>query len=618
MSFEAKEADRGISRKRFVQIAIAIGGSAALSLMPDNSSQGIPSQSPSRLSNANLNQERASDKKIGIWVLHNASTEFTSKEENVLDERGRFVGKILEVPVVVQKGDRSAKISFSFYSGDDEFDVITEGAQSWSTSTSDKRIPSFLLKDGLVGRRSFSAALGGRTYPLYEPGPGNERVPKNEGRSYGWITFRNLETGRNTSLGVIPNFRELHDLRFRRVSGEISVDLRKNLEGVNFNGATTFKVFLAENNPRESSNGAKYSDLVFAYDKTLAQLRGERPLMKNRIIGFSWPSLGQGVTQETVTREVKAGRGRYDTYVIDDGWESFRGSWGFDRKKFPDIKGLVQEMKASGIKPGIWIAPFIADKQIKDIPSKWYMKDSQGEDLKVPVELTVKEGGLSSLAQRPYAYDISNPKFRKYLVSKFVDLTRLGFEVFKLDFLYTPFVGELQNKDKTSVEYYRQTFEEIRAGIRKELGKEVEFIGCGAPTLESIGLFEGFRFTWDTAYPNIKPVGARFTPIGKAVVGSSLARRGMSYINTGLYRDVVAVGSKRILMYKDALGLIWDGVHLNDDEIPLEPQHRDRTNKVLLALAQSLGGNNIFVGDGLAGLDERKQKAWDNFIANFK
>ncbi len=45
--------------------------------------------------------------------------------------------------------------------------------------------------------------------------------------------------------------------------------------------------------------------------------------------------------------------------VIDDGWEPYRvcGPWYKGNERFPDMKQLMQDMKACGVKPGIWFRP---------------------------------------------------------------------------------------------------------------------------------------------------------------------------------------------------------------------------------------------------------------------
>ncbi len=44
--------------------------------------------------------------------------------------------------------------------------------------------------------------------------------------------------------------------------------------------------------------------------------------------------------------------------IIDDGWQDFRGDWNLDESKFPDMRGLVDELHGMDFKVVLWWAPF--------------------------------------------------------------------------------------------------------------------------------------------------------------------------------------------------------------------------------------------------------------------
>lgn len=54
-------------------------------------------------------------------------------------------------------------------------------------------------------------------------------------------------------------------------------------------------------------------------------------------------------------------------------------------------------------------------------------------------------------------------------------------------------------------------------------------------------------------------------------------------INTGLYQDAVAVASRRTLLLRGVYGLIFDGVHMADQDIPLDEVKRGRLNQSMMA-----------------------------------
>ena len=51
--------------------------------------------------------------------------------------------------------------------------------------------------------------------------------------------------------------------------------------------------------------------------------------------------------------------------VLDDGWQNNEGDWRIDTRKFPrgdaDMRAFVQQIRAAGMKPRLWIAPLAAD-----------------------------------------------------------------------------------------------------------------------------------------------------------------------------------------------------------------------------------------------------------------
>lgn len=513
----------------------------------------------------------------------------------VLNKEGRQIAQVLEVALEARPGSKQASLGFNFPTNPQgRYNVLTSGWQTWSSS-----VTTGMFADQLVGMKPYEKSLGGRTIPFIEPGVGNEKISDQEGRSYGWVGFRNTKDGRDIVLGVVPAFDTLENIRYRREGGNITVTVVKDLEGVTSQRGVRFQVFLGAVNPHQEGK-FNYADLMVAFSKELSKVAGAVPLMDDRIIGFSWPAYGLGVTQAAVQQEVAAGRGLIDTYVIDDGWETVTGSLTVNRRKFPDLPGLVRHMRKAGIKPGIWVAPFKIKGGTGGLPAEWFVKDKQGRPMRMPFPQPLK------YLENSFLFDISNPEFREYSLGRMLDLARMGFEVFKTDFLAAAFTGKLQNTDKTSVEYYRKYFEEFRQRVRDELGKEIEIIGCLAPMMESIGLFNGIRFTPDSAMPNL---------------GSLVNRIPLSYItaifNTGMYRDAAAVAARRILPFRGVHALILDGVHIADKDVPLDSVKRERLNKSILALNR-LGIGNLFIGDSLVRVGREDRQVWQDFINVFK
>ncbi len=46
--------------------------------------------------------------------------------------------------------------------------------------------------------------------------------------------------------------------------------------------------------------------------------------------------------------------------MIDEGWAESYGNWDFDRAKFPDPKGMMDELHGLGFKVMLWVCPYIS------------------------------------------------------------------------------------------------------------------------------------------------------------------------------------------------------------------------------------------------------------------
>lgn len=552
-----------------------------------------------------LTRESQTPENQSRWNL----PDLASEVKVIHNESGKVLGQVVEFNVENLNPGNPISLDFSFDKVPSEnYSVITGGWQTWSTSVS-----AGTIGEKLIGLRPFEKSLGEKTVPFFEPGSGNEQIDSNEGRSYGYIDFRQIKQGNNLFLGVIPDLKNEERIKLREEGERIVVTIEKDSVGSN-SSSEKFRIFLGDINVR--GENASYGEIIEAYAKELIPLVGDIKLMHDRSIGFSWASYGIGVDQKKVGLEVEAASGVIDTYVIDDGWETTTGSLQADKNKFPDLPALASLMKKLGIKPGIWVAPFLIKQEAAgNLPANFFMKDAKGKPYRISEQMLQSDSGSILPTQKPFGLDISVPEFREYLVGKFVELANMGFEVFKVDYLAVPFTGPLQNHDQTKIQYYRKIFTEIREAVRQTSGKEIEFIGCGAPMMESIGLFEGIRMTGDsvlTDYEQMPRYGRLIAGLNK--IGLT---RYFSKLNTDRYKDAAAVASRRSLIYKYAHGLILDGVHLNDKKIYLDSSKKALLSEMFLALRR-LGVSNLFVGDGLARLNSEQKQSWKEYVARFK
>ncbi len=194
----------------------------------------------------------------------------------------------------------------------------------------------------------------------------------------------------------------------------------------------------------------------------------------------SWYQYFEDVSPADIEENLAALRGEelpVEVVQIDDGWQRELGDW-TPNPRFADLGGLAGTIIGSGKRAGIWLAPFIATRSSRlaaEHPD-WLVGDAGynwGSEL----------AGL----------DLTRDDVREHLRSSLQRLVDLGFDYFKLDFLYG---GALTRKsaDPRGVSAYRSGLQVIRDAV----GPRAYIVGCGAPLLPSVGVVDAMRVSSDT------------------------------------------------------------------------------------------------------------------------
>jgi alpha-galactosidase len=188
----------------------------------------------------------------------------------------------------------------------------------------------------------------------------------------------------------------------------------------------------------------------------------------------SWYRYFEQVTAADVKENLVAidrHRLRVDVVQIDDGWSPGLGEGLVDAARFGRLSAVVDGIRGSGRRAGVWIAPFTVGRQTalaREHPD-WLAGPAGrnwGQDL----------AGL----------DLANPGVRYLLAAHLQRLVAMGVDYLKLDFLYAGAVG--------GVAAYRSGLELVRDVV----GEDVYLVGCGAPLLPSVGLVDAMRVSPDT------------------------------------------------------------------------------------------------------------------------
>ncbi len=216
---------------------------------------------------------------------------------------------------------------------------------------------------------------------------------------------------------------------------------------------------------------------------------GIKPVEAPKMRGYSsWYNRYEDIDRESISGDLEGCKTLLksgDLFQIDDGWENAVGDWlEADSVKFPEgLRPIVDEIHASGLKAGLWLAPFAVKKGSKTAAEHpdWLLKHN-GE----PWSQGSNWGGF-------YGLDIDNPEVTEHLKRVFDRvIDEWGFDLLKLDFLYAaaPFGTD---KETRAAKMLRA------ADLLRELCGNTPILGCGVPVYPAFGKFEYCRISCDVS-----------------------------------------------------------------------------------------------------------------------
>lgn len=178
----------------------------------------------------------------------------------------------------------------------------------------------------------------------------------------------------------------------------------------------------------------------------------------------------------------------FDVFQIDDGWQAKIGDWQHVNSKFPGgMEYLAKAIKGKGFRPGLWLAPFICEKNSRLWQENydWVLKDEDGKP--------VKAGWNPGWSGWFYALDFYAPGFQDWLREVFdTVLNKWGYQMVKLDFLYAVALRRGNNRCRGRI--MAEAMEFLR-----RICRDKHILGCGVPLAQSAGRVEYCRIGADVA-----------------------------------------------------------------------------------------------------------------------
>lgn len=208
--------------------------------------------------------------------------------------------------------------------------------------------------------------------------------------------------------------------------------------------------------------------------------------------------------------------------VVDDGYMTAWGDWGsLKAKGFPDpgLEVVSQDISSHGMRPGLWLAPFAADKhsEVARAHPDWVIRNDGGV-----------AANSSNCGKFFYGLDATHPEVRAHVsesIRRAVEDWK--FNVLKIDFLYA---ACLEGNGRYDLSISRaQAMHLALKTIRDAAGPDVFLIGCGCPIASGIGYVDAMRISADTGptwYPALPlPWWDNGTlPALRSMVRNSIAR----------------------------------------------------------------------------------------------
>ncbi len=201
---------------------------------------------------------------------------------------------------------------------------------------------------------------------------------------------------------------------------------------------------------------------------------------------------------ETASREFKPYGMEY--IQIDEGFQNMHGDWE-GNEKFPHgLKWLCTKIKDLGLKPGIWIAPFVISENtdiFKQHPD-WLLKDENGEPLRIGPWPSENTDWFRDENPKRYCLDISHPDAERWFVNLFdTIINNWGFEMIKIDFVaWTVFSAKkFYDPGITPAQLYRKAL----GTIRKSAGDKCHILDCGPGNISG-PYINSMRIEYDQNY----------------------------------------------------------------------------------------------------------------------
>lgn len=223
------------------------------------------------------------------------------------------------------------------------------------------------------------------------------------------------------------------------------------------------------------------TDALPTYGKVMADINGVK---KKFDVPFGWCSwyyyLGN-ISEKIILENLNTAYENklpFKYIQIDDGWAKNRGDWEANERFPSGMKALADEIKAKGFIPGIWVAPFLFDKESKVYKENpdWFLEEKN----------VVK--GVAFV-------DYGNDGAREYLYNLFRKLSvEWGYRYIKVDLISWAIALKGYSKPNfNGLNNFREALKIMRSAVTED----TLILTCTAPIGPSVKYADATRISID-------------------------------------------------------------------------------------------------------------------------
>lgn len=177
--------------------------------------------------------------------------------------------------------------------------------------------------------------------------------------------------------------------------------------------------------------------------------------------------------------------------VIDLGWseEKYWSDWTNDSTRFPHgMRWLAAQIKKIGLRPGLWVAPFIVLKNSELYQShpEYLAKDPKSG---LPLDIHRPMWGAETCI-----LDVTHPGARNWLGSLFTRLVKWGYEYLKVDFTDIHYIRGVRHDADITLE---QAYVLGQQTIKEAVADKARVLTTGGLLTYNVGIADCQRITCD-------------------------------------------------------------------------------------------------------------------------